>query len=192
MDGASTRGIAAAAGTAMSSITYHYGGKEGLYLTAAEHIAEHIAAEMADVLDPAVVERDDPAEARRAIQRTLVRFAEIMASEDSNDRAMFIVREQTHPTAAFDKLYGGAMGPMLTTLLDLVCVATGVADRQAAAIATVTLYGQVVALRSSRAACLRLLGADELSGDVLDALKHRIAVNTDIMLDRLAREGKQG
>lgn len=36
LDGASTRGIAAAAGTAMSSITYHYGGKEGLYLAAAD------------------------------------------------------------------------------------------------------------------------------------------------------------
>src|SRR3546814_17899513 len=32
--GASTRGIATAAGTALSSITYHYGGKEGLYLAA--------------------------------------------------------------------------------------------------------------------------------------------------------------
>ena len=39
LDGASTRGIAEAAGTAMSSITYHFGGKEGLYLAAAEHIA---------------------------------------------------------------------------------------------------------------------------------------------------------
>ena len=37
LEGASTRGIATAAGTAMSSITYHYGGKEGLYLAAADY-----------------------------------------------------------------------------------------------------------------------------------------------------------
>ena len=43
LEGASTRGIAAAAGTAMSSITYHYGGKEGLYLAAADRIAERMA-----------------------------------------------------------------------------------------------------------------------------------------------------
>ena len=43
-EGASTRGIAAAAGTAMSSITYHYGGKEGLYLAAADRIAERMTA----------------------------------------------------------------------------------------------------------------------------------------------------
>ena len=42
LEGASTRGIAAAAGTAMSSITYHYGGKEGLYLAAADYIAQQM------------------------------------------------------------------------------------------------------------------------------------------------------
>ena len=43
-DGASTREIARASGTAMSSITYHFGGKQGLYLAAAEHIAAAIRA----------------------------------------------------------------------------------------------------------------------------------------------------
>src|SRR5882672_7599510 len=42
LEGASTRAIAAAAGTAMSSITYHYGGKEGLYVATARHIAAQI------------------------------------------------------------------------------------------------------------------------------------------------------
>ncbi len=43
-DGASTRDIAAASGTAMSSITYHFGGKDGLYLACADYIAEQIGA----------------------------------------------------------------------------------------------------------------------------------------------------
>lgn len=190
LDGASTRGIAAAAGTAMSSITYHYGGKEGLYLAAAEHIAKHMAEGLADVVDPSGAERVHPGEARAAIQHLLARFVEQMAGDAFDDRAMFIVREQTHPTAAFDKLYGGAMGRMLESLVDLVCVASGVKDRRVATVATITLYGQVLALRSSRAACLRLLGVDQLSGEVLGALKHRIAANTDAMLDRLAQEGE--
>src|SRR3546814_343550 len=42
LEGASTRRIASAAGTTMSAITYHYGGKEGLYLAAARHIVEQI------------------------------------------------------------------------------------------------------------------------------------------------------
>ena len=38
-DGASTRRIAAEAGTMMSSITYHFGSKKALYFAAAEHVA---------------------------------------------------------------------------------------------------------------------------------------------------------
>src|SRR5437588_8157475 len=50
LEGSSTRAIAAAAGTTMSSITYHYGGKEGLYLAAVRHIASQIG----EHLDPAL------------------------------------------------------------------------------------------------------------------------------------------
>ena len=54
LEGASTRAIAAAAGTTMSSITYHYGGKEGLYLAAVRHIANQIG----EHLDPALASTD--------------------------------------------------------------------------------------------------------------------------------------
>ena len=40
VEGASTRAIAKAAGKPMSAITYHFGGKEGLYLACARHISE--------------------------------------------------------------------------------------------------------------------------------------------------------
>src|SRR5438552_17576968 len=50
IEGASTRGIAAAAGTTMSSITYHYGSKQGLYLAAARHIADQMGDRMAPAL----------------------------------------------------------------------------------------------------------------------------------------------
>ncbi len=188
LDGASTRGIAARAGTAMSSITYHYGGKEGLYLAAADHIGRRMGEEMADLLDAPDPDDCDSAAARAAIQRMLERFADKMAGHATDGWALFVAREQTQPGTAFDRLFDGGMGGMLNRLVDLVRVAAGLDDRHAAAIAAVTLFGQVLALRSSRASCLRLLGADELSGAVLDDLKRRIAANTDAMLDRLAVE----
>jgi len=49
-DGGKFVEIAAAAGTAMSSITYHYGGKEGLYLAAADHISSRMAEGMSPAL----------------------------------------------------------------------------------------------------------------------------------------------
>lgn len=189
LEGASTRGIAAAAGTAMSSITYHYGGKEGLYLAAADHIAAEMAAEMAPALvaEQAIAD-DDAAGARAALQRILERFVEKMAGEKSADWALFIMREQMNPTEAFDHIYAGLMGQMLERLVELVCVASNVRDRTAAAIATVTLMGQVMAVRASRASTLRLLGVDDLDAATLAALKHRIRINTDAILDAMIAE----
>ena len=43
-DGTSTRQIAAAAKANIGSIAYHFGGKEGLRLAAADHIVETIRA----------------------------------------------------------------------------------------------------------------------------------------------------
>src|SRR5437879_6854420 len=56
LEGASTRAIAAAAGTTMSSITYHYGGKEGLYLAAVRHITNQIN----ERLDPVLLASRNP------------------------------------------------------------------------------------------------------------------------------------
>src|SRR3546814_8615422 len=45
-EGASTRALAGAAGANLAAIPYHFGGKEGLYLAAATHIAEQIGGRM--------------------------------------------------------------------------------------------------------------------------------------------------
>ena len=112
LEGASTRGIAKAAGTAMSSITYHYGGKEGLYLAAADHIAAQIGEHMAPALELGALSPGMTASAARtAVQHILARFIETMGTKNSAF-SLFIVREQMEPTEAFDRIYGGLMGKL--------------------------------------------------------------------------------
>ena len=191
LEGATTRGIAAAADTAMSSITYHYGGKEGLYLAAADHIAEEMASVMAPTL---IAERgigaDDPAGARAAIHRILDRFVDKMAGETDADSALFIMREQMNPTEAFDRIYAGLMGQMLERLADLICVATGQRERRAAGITAITLLGQVMTARALRASLLRLLAIDELDAGTIAALRARISTSSDAILDAMITEPK--
>src|SRR6059058_78214 len=86
IEGASTRAIAAAAGTTMSSITYHYGGKEGLYLAAVRHIANQIGAH----LDPALVAPKNvraqdagPEVATRTVLSIIDHFLEIIVRPES-------------------------------------------------------------------------------------------------------------
>lgn len=192
LEGASTRGIAAAAGTAMSSITYHYGGKEGLYLAAADYIAGQICEHMSPALETANLTPDmTPDAARAAIQRILARFIETMGTRKTNAFSLFIVREQMEPTEAFDRIYGGLMGRMLETMVELVCIATGRREPFVAETAVLTLMGQVIMLRASRATALKLLQRKDLDPAALSALTDRISANTNAILDRMIAERQE-
>ena len=191
LEGASTRGIAAAAGTAMSSITYHYGGKEGLYIAA----ADYISAQLADLDSGLTVApgsmTEDPIVARATIHEIMSRMVDKLASERSASWSLLIVREQMDPTEAFDRLYAGPMGRVMEMLVQLVCVATGVGDDAAARITVLTLFGQALVMRTSRAACLRLLHCDTIDAAVADQFRVRIAANIDAVLDRLISERQE-
>src|SRR5438270_12201256 len=104
IEGASTRCIATSAGTTMSSITYHYGGKKGLYLAAARHIADQIGERMRPALaasETACSDDEGPEAALNALLAIIDRFVEIMVHPESAVWARFIVREQMEPTEAF-------------------------------------------------------------------------------------------
>lgn len=192
LDGASTRGIAHAAGTAMSSITYHYGGKDGLYLAAADYVAAQIDEHMApSIREGGIPEGTSPETARDLILQILDRFCDTMAARKSAAWSLFILREQMEPTEAFERIYGGLMGRMLGTLVELVGIATGRRDAQTAQIAVITLMGQAVSLRASRATVIRLLDRGDLDADAVALLKHRIAANTNAILDQLIAERQE-
>lgn len=188
LEGASTREIAAAAGTVMSSITYHYGGKEGLYLATADYIAEQMGRGMVGEAMANQVEEPDAAGACAALHDLFARFVDKMIDEQSAAWALFIVREQVNPTEAFERIWRGMMGRMMERVVTLVCIASGRRDRKAAQIATINLLGQVIVLRASRASCLKLLQTNNFDAADTAAIKARIAANLDAILDTLTAE----
>lgn len=188
LEGASTRGIATAAGTVMSSITYHYGGKEGLYAAVADYIETHMADEMESALSDDPVSAD-AGEARAELHRLLDRLAVKFIGAGDAESALFIMREQMRPTEAFDRFYRGTMGRMARRIVALVGVATGAPDRQAS-VAALTLFGQVVVWRSSRALVDRLLdGPLDAGHEAL--IRRQIARSTDCILDRLTADQQE-
>jgi len=192
LEGASTREIAAAAGTVMSSITYHFGGKEGLYLATADYIAEQMGRGMADApMDAAGVDEPTPAEARVALHDLLDRFVLKMMDEKTSAWSLFIVREQTNPTEAFDRIWRGMMGRMMERVVDLVCIAGGRRDAKTARVTAITLLGQIIVLRAARASCLKLLQSNTFEADDIAALRARVAANTDAILDTLTAEQQE-
>ena len=175
---ASTRAIAAQAATAMSTITYRHGGKAGLYLAAADHIAEAIGARLAPALARG---GDDPIDQACAIVQG---FAVLMMSETSEAWARFIMREQMAPTAAFDRLWDGAMRPGLETLAQCVARATGETDPAAARLTALTLMGQALIFRAARATVLRAFSRDGLEPEDFAPILARLDVNVRTLLAR--------
>jgi AcrR family transcriptional regulator len=192
LEGASTREIAAAAGTVMSSITYHYGGKEGLYLATADYIAEQMGRGMAEApVEAAGTAEPTPAEARRALHDLLDRFVVKMMDEQTAGWSLFIVREQTNPTEAFERIWRGMMGRMMERVVDLVCIASGRRDAKVARVTAITLLGQIIVLRAARASCLKLLQVADFEPDDIAALRARVAANIDATLDTLTAERQE-
>jgi len=191
-DGASTREIARASGTAMSSITYHFGGKEGLYLAAASHIAAQISTRMAPAVDAMQPMPDDgPGLSREAATGRLLAmldgFAGMMLDPTTASWCRFIVREQQQPTAAFERLYDGAMGAMVDVALAHIRIARpDLAERQAKAL-TVMLYGQCLVMRIGRASVSRILDVTDIGEEEAALLRQQLRDSAECILKGVTR-----
>lgn len=189
LEGASTRAIARDADTLMSSITYHFGGKEGLYLAAADHIAATMHARIGPMLERAAAlcgEDGDAAAARIAIHTMIGGMTMVMLHDETAAMSRFIVREQADPTEAFARIYGGVMGQMLTRLSALLArVAGGRLSDAEARVRAMTLVGQVLVFRVARATVMTGMEWASIGPDEASLILRTIAANLDAILDQL-------
>jgi AcrR family transcriptional regulator len=190
MDGASTRAIAADAGTLMSSITYHFGGKQGLYLAAAEHIAASMRGWMAPAImqAAAVCGADgDATAARAALHIIMNRAVELLTGLETEALSRFIVREQMDPTEAFDRIYAGVMDGMIGQMSGLlVRVSHGRLSDKEARLRAISLIGQVLVFRVARATVLAANQWPAIAEEQTAMIKQVIAHNLDAIFDRLS------
>ena len=189
LEGASTRAIARDADTLMSSITYHFGGKEGLYLAAADHIASHMRTQIAPTLERAAAQCGDDgdvAAARAAIHAMIGGMTFVMLHDDTAAMSRFIVREQADPTEAFTRIYSGVMGQMLDRLTALLSRVAGNRLREdEAQVRAMTIVGQVLVFRVARATVMAGMGWSQIAHDEAMLIHRTIAANLDAILDQL-------
>lgn len=187
-EGASTRDIARASGTAMSSITYHFGGKQGLYLAAAEHIAASIRNLQGEAVARAVAAgQESPAAAIEALATVLDSLAQMMLRPETEAWSRFIIREQQSPTEAFDRLFTRAMQPILDAFVQLIGRARpDLAHREIVAMA-ILLFGQAMVLRAGRAAVCRALQVDRIDEESAALLRARLRANLLCILSEKPR-----
>ena len=163
-DGTTTRMLAHAASVNLQAIPYYFGGKQGLYIAAAEHIGSLIASHTADVREPVrarLKEAEDqgvaigPDEARRLLTSILQRMAALFVGRESETWARFLIREQMEPTEAFRRVYAGVMGPILGLFGRLVATLLDEDPRsEHVRLRTLSLAGSVLVFRVAHAAVL--------------------------------------
>lgn len=189
MNAVGTRAIADAADVPMSAITYHFGGKEGLYLACARHIAAEMQERTAPLLELALIacgESGGASEARTAILAMLGGFVAIMMNDALAPTARFIVREQMNPTPAFAILFDNAMQPLIERMQQLLQRIAGERlTHDQVRIRTLALFGQVLAFRFARATLMRAtgwksVGAAEISGVRAVVTAHANAILADL------------
>ena len=157
-DGTSTREIAARANANIGSIAYHFGGKEGLRLAAADYIVETIRTIAAQAFGSAAqVQPVTSEQAEAQIDATVERMVGFMvARPEAGEIVQFVLRELSMPTDALDRIYTGVFEPVHRRLCQLWAAATGEeAESEKTRISVFMMIGQVVYFRIARAAVMR-------------------------------------
>ena len=173
----STRAIARAAGVNQALISYHFGGKDGLYQSVFTYIAERLDAELRPQAEALIAALDQTSAAQRperaldAIEAIIFNLAVFLASPDAAGFSRLIIREQQDPTAAFDLIYDAVMGELLEILCRLLGYLLGKPATDAETrVRSLMLMGNVLVFFIARGSSRRFLGWDGVSPEHLEEL----------------------
>lgn len=185
-DAASSRMLADAAGVNQALISYHFGGKQGLYLAVfaameaslSQRLLPAIARVRQEIESIEAAPHADPERSVACMIRLLHTLADVFLGEDTADWARLMLREQQEPSEAFELVYHGPMKRMLRTMTRLVELAAGADDEVEPGIVALTLVSQVLVFRLAYAAVVRHLGWEQGIGeDELRRIKQQLALN---------------
>lgn len=128
-DAVTTRQLAEAAGVNQAAIPYHFGGKQGVYLAVAEHVAARTAERVGPLLAAAGA-RLAAGLARTAAGALLLEVTrEVARAAFEPDYrsfwAILLVREEVCPSQASERLYAALEGPVHELAGELIGRLTG-------------------------------------------------------------------
>jgi TetR/AcrR family transcriptional regulator, regulator of cefoperazone and chloramphenicol sensitivity len=176
-DGVSTRDLGSLAGVSAPALQYYFGGKENLYLTCADHISATFGTRLAPIFDDARRVLANEACSRAKLLgslHTLLSAILSMLLEPGAKKAwvLFLVREQAHPTAAFDMIFERLQGPLVHLCMTFIGRLAGLKENDPrVAIIAFGLYSQILSFRLLRETALRVLRTKELESTHVETIK---------------------
>jgi AcrR family transcriptional regulator len=183
---ASTRSIADTAHVNQALIGYHFGGKPGLYLAVFERITRRVGLYLdpvAQSIEAHFEQQGGTAQGVELIHRLIDALVATFSAPESAAWARLILREQQDPSEAFDRLYGGMIGRMLTLLTRLIAQILGTEPNAIEArLISQTIIGQALVFRSARATVQRHLDWQQIGAAEIMTIQAVIRRNVTAML----------
>lgn len=162
---ATTREIAQLAGQNISAIAYYFGNKEGLYFAVAHHICDTLVERLGPLLDEIEAQlHHGNCEPEVCLQL----FGRLIGASLSTHQEMLtvtsiVVKEQMHPTQAFDILYEGCLERLHQVGARLIEAYTGEPPGQQETVLRFhALLGQSLAFRFARETIMRRAGWSDI------------------------------
>ena len=184
-EGATTRLVARKAGQRLSSITYYFGSKEGLFQAVMEQVATRVHQPLGPVLEQINQLTDfAPGEARELLYQVLDRFAgQIIASDENDFFVLMWIREQFDPTVAFEIIYREVVARVLHPIVRLVASVLGLsAEDPQCRLRALTIVGQILIFRTARRAALKTMGWNELTPERVEQIRCIVRSNLEVGL----------
>jgi AcrR family transcriptional regulator len=189
--GATVRDIAARAKVNVAAISYHFGGKEELYLAVAamagSWIEARIRARIAHLLQPRPLDREAGLAALETLLDAVVDL--IAGPPDMRRVTRFIIREQMHPTEAFDAIFD-SLSRVHAAACSFFAAATGRSPEDPETrLHVFMLLGQAQMLRIAEAAILRRMQIDHYDAAFLARVKALLRGNVRSIVAAASRGG---
>ncbi len=186
-DGVSTRTIAEAAGVNHAAISYYFGGKDGLYLAVAEHVALFMRNRIQPWLERLQRELANTPPNLQTLSNNLAGLASAMLSamtsaacEQVPDPMSYVMREYAQPGPAFDVLYERNIQQVHTVLTGIAASARGLdPDSEEAVLRAHASLGLIISFFLARPVLLRRAGWE--GGYPPDAAQRIIPLALDML-----------
>ena len=172
-------------------IGYHFGGKPGLYIAVFDRITRRVALYLGPVAQAIEQQLDEiVANSDRQVARCVGFIHQLtdalvatFSAPESAAWARLVLREQQNPSEAFDRLYGGMIGRMLSLISRLIGhVCATDPDAVETRVMTQTVIGQALVFRSARATVLRQLDWQDIGDAEIITIQAVIRRNITAML----------
>lgn len=167
-DGTSTRMLASQAGTTMSNITYHFGGKDGLYAAAGQAILDRLAAVLAEKPVAPLAKGASRDDAFALIDQVIENMGTFMLREDVAPMARFVAREHEDPSSEVGKQLGVQVRRIGGKLTDAIALLRPDLSPEQCRARAFFIYAMLTGLRNARAplcAILQVEAIDQRQGE---------------------------